>query len=261
MKTCGDRDQMRNLRHAAHRGRSTLAAMVMALTCVIASGASAAQCPERPYADTSLGPAGNLGTLKRQLLNYGCFGDYNRDLAEVASAARAFVEQRAGEVAKPALVLDIDETSLTNWPLMLADDFGYIADGPCLIGAHGACSQHAWERRAQAPPIQPTLDLFNAAKARGVAVFFITGRAADPGKRAATARNLHRAGYRDWAGLFLRVGNERNLRTRDYKTARRAAIAAKGYTIIANVGDQDSDLDGGYAERTFKLPNPFYFIP
>jgi hypothetical protein len=30
--------------------------------------------------------------------------------------------------------------------------------------------------------------------------------------------------------------------------------------IIANLGDQFSDLAGGYAERTFKLPNPFYSI-
>ena len=29
---------------------------------------------------------------------------------------------------------------------------------------------------------------------------------------------------------------------------------------IANVGDQPSDLAGGYAERTFLLPNPFYRI-
>jgi len=27
------------------------------------------------------------------------------------------------------------------------------------------------------------------------------------------------------------------------------------------VGDQLSDLSGGHAERTFKVPNPFYFVP
>ena len=30
---------------------------------------------------------------------------------------------------------------------------------------------------------------------------------------------------------------------------------------IANLGDQESDLIGGHAERTFKLPNPFYLMP
>ena len=34
-----------------------------------------------------------------------------------------------------------------------------------------------------------------------------------------------------------------------------------GYTIVANMGDQPSDLAGGHAERAFLLPNPFYRIP
>jgi hypothetical protein len=34
-----------------------------------------------------------------------------------------------------------------------------------------------------------------------------------------------------------------------------------GYTIIVNVGDQQSDFAGGYAERAYKVPDPFYFIP
>ena len=46
-----------------------------------------------------------------------------------------------------------------------------------------------------------------------------------------------------------------------YKTWVRGEIEAQGYTIIANVGDQWSDLENGYAERVFKLPNPFYMIP
>jgi len=29
-----------------------------------------------------------------------------------------------------------------------------------------------------------------------------------------------------------------------------------GHSIIANMGDQMSDLDGGFAEKTFKLPTP-----
>lgn len=33
------------------------------------------------------------------------------------------------------------------------------------------------------------------------------------------------------------------------------------YHIVANVGDQQSDLTGGYADQDFKVPNPFYFIP
>lgn len=47
----------------------------------------------------------------------------------------------------------------------------------------------------------------------------------------------------------------------DFKAPQRKAIEDEGYTIVANLGDQHSDLDGGFAERTFLLPNPFYRIP
>jgi HAD superfamily, subfamily IIIB (Acid phosphatase) len=44
------------------------------------------------------------------------------------------------------------------------------------------------------------------------------------------------------------------------KTEERRKLAEAGYTIIATVGDQESDLEGGFAECMFKVPNPFYFI-
>ena len=43
-----------------------------------------------------------------------------------------------------------------------------------------------------------------------------------------------------------------------FKTAARARIEGEGRVIIANIGDQESDFDGGYSEKIFKLPNPFY---
>ena len=46
-----------------------------------------------------------------------------------------------------------------------------------------------------------------------------------------------------------------------YKSATRAHIESLGYDIVANFGDQFSDLEGGHADRTFKLPNPNYFLP
>jgi hypothetical protein len=48
----------------------------------------------------------------------------------------------------------------------------------------------------------------------------------------------------------------------DYKSGERKKVAAQGYKIILNVGDQMSDLNGDpQAEKSVKLPNPFYFIP
>ena len=47
----------------------------------------------------------------------------------------------------------------------------------------------------------------------------------------------------------------------DFKAPERRRLAEQGYTILISIGDQESDLAGGFAERTFKLPNPVYFLP
>jgi hypothetical protein len=47
----------------------------------------------------------------------------------------------------------------------------------------------------------------------------------------------------------------------DFKAPERRKITEQGYTIVLSLGDQESDLKGGYAERTFKLPNPVYYLP
>ena len=41
---------------------------------------------------------------------------------------------------------------------------------------------------------------------------------------------------------------------------RRGIIRANDHRILANIGDQRSDFDGGFAQRHFKLPNPMYVI-
>jgi acid phosphatase len=47
----------------------------------------------------------------------------------------------------------------------------------------------------------------------------------------------------------------------DFKAPIRAEIEQAGYKIIANMGDQPSDLKGGHAEKIFLLPDPFYRVP
>ena len=49
--------------------------------------------------------------------------------------------------------------------------------------------------------------------------------------------------------------------TIQYKSGVRAHIESLGYEIVGNFGDQFSDLEGGFADKTFKLPNPNYFLP
>ena len=46
-----------------------------------------------------------------------------------------------------------------------------------------------------------------------------------------------------------------------YKSGTRAYIESQGYDIVANFGDQFSDLLGGFSDKTFKMPNPNYYLP
>jgi nuclease S1 len=208
----------------------------------------------------SMGQPLNLGELKLQLSDYKCSGQYDREVADTLSDAQSYVDLRASQVNHPAVVLDIDETSLSNWPEIIANDFGYIPSGACDLA--GPCGDNAWELSGQSLAIAPTLRLFNEAKARNVRVFFITGRRDMPALREATERNLRAVGYDGWEGLFMRpsTANDPFPNVQAFKTATRADIS-NNFTIIANIGDQRSDLDGGYAERTWKVPNPFYYIP
>jgi acid phosphatase len=239
-------------------------ALVAALGLVALAGTltitRAADCPLAPQLHVPQAPPPplNIDKIKDVLLAYQA-GDYDGDVAAVFAAARAHVERRAGEVSKPALVLDIDETSLSNWSNLKANNFGFIADGACDRLPNGPCGFKAWILQGVAPAIKPALDLFNAAKAKGVAVFFITGRR--DRERQATLWNLDRAGYEGWAKLVTRPDDDAHPTVEAYKTEERRKLAEAGYTIIATVGDQQSDLDGGFAECTFKVPNPFYFIP
>jgi hypothetical protein len=50
--------------------------------------------------------------------------------------------------------------------------------------------------------------------------------------------------------------------TIEYKsTVRKHVVKDLGYDVVANFGDQYSDLIGGWADRTVKLPNPMYYLP
>ncbi len=261
---------------ASTRLAATWPAAIIAACCVLFQAGPAAAddvpsgCkppPEKVTVDTT--PPINIGILANALIYYRCT-DYDADVTAALGAARAWVGKRAPEVAKPAIVLDIDETSLSNWEEIFRNDFGYIPYGACDLNAQSACGEHAWELSARAVAIEPTLELFNFAQTlkgkngEPVDIYFITGRFEDPVERAATEWNLHKVGYDKWRQLFMRDASKNFKNVSVYKTWARTQIEAD-HIIIANVGDQYSDLvgdqSGDHAERCFKVPNPFYFIP
>ena len=268
----------RNIRNAAaaERGRRRLPAMLgrsalaLALLCSVAV-VQAADCP--PLREPRIPPIAdpvdpidpiNINKVKAQLLDYHA-GNYDYDVAAVLSDARLYLERRLKEpVTQPAVVLDIDETSLSNWPNLKGDDFGFFKDIDCNPSAiERPCGFNNWIMLARAPAIPPTRDFFNFVIGKGVALFFITGRTHS--QREKTVENLERAEFKGWTKLFTRPDDDHEKTIVPFKSGVRAEIEDKdknmGYTIIANVGDQRSDLAGGYAECKLKVPNPFYFIP
>ena len=234
-----------------------------ALLLLTVSGAARAEtpagCRAGPQGFDWTEPAG-FDPYRLQLVYYRCTF-YDEDIARVAENAREWIAFRASSVRHPAVVLDIDETSLSNWKVLYQNKFVYVAKGPCDFSKGSTCGENTWEKSARAPAIKPTLELFNAARRQHVAVFFVTGRSDNAAERSATATNLHRAGYDGWQRLYLRQKKFSEPSVVPYKSWARSDIEAGGYTIIANVGDQWSDLDNGYSERIFKLPNPFYYLP
>ena len=209
-----------------------------------------------PVEDVTGEPA-NVGDAKTAAVQYHDSGEYQKDLAEVAAQAINWIGNQAPNTPRPAVVFDIDETALSNWEVIKANDFGRFIGGPCNLP--DACGWRAWDLTAQSTVIPPTLDTYNAAKALGSAVFFITGR--DEGQRVATEQNLQSAGYTGYARLIMAPPGVVYASAADFKAPQRAAIEAEGYTIVANIGDQPSDLAGGHAQETFLLPDPFYRIP
>lgn len=228
----------------------------------------------------------NLDVLRQQIRNYygdplgtgiaPADGNYAKEARRVAASGRAYLALPHRVYGTKAIVLDVDDTTLMTWNYEIASNWAYnpTTNAQFVLGE-------------QFPAVFGMVDLVKAAEREGYAIFFITGRPA--AQEAATLGNLTAdglgvdAGYPKPTtlsdgedGLFTKpaiadypdylqqacAGDPNgSCTTIHYKSATRAHIVSLGYDIVADFGDQFSDLEGGYAGRTFKLPNPNYFLP
>jgi predicted secreted acid phosphatase len=149
------------------------------------------------------------------------------DVASVTGPAQTYIDGRVAantSGAKLAVVLDIDNTSLESH----------------------------FEGGYPTPATPAVLALANDARGRGVSVFFVTARVnlID----SATTYNLTTVGF-PVNGLYSRSLFDLAANVADFKTAQRKKIEAAGYDIVANIGNSATDLTGGYADQTYKLPD------
>ncbi|KEH18202.1 acid phosphatase [Medicago truncatula] len=119
----------------------------------------------------------------------------------------------------------------------------------------------AWAVKGWCTAIPPVLKLFNKLIDNGFKVILLTGRDQESLGQV-TVDNLHNQGFIAYERLIMRTAAYKGQSAVMYKSNIRKQLEDEGYKIWGNVGDQWSDLQGNSSgNRTFKLPNPMYFVP
>jgi predicted secreted acid phosphatase len=231
----------------------------------------------------------NIDVLRQQIRNYygdplgtGTFGNdsnYANEASSAAAAGARWLSARSDAVkGEKAIVLDVDDTTLATWNYEIFSNWAFnpTTNATFVLGQ-------------RFPAVPGMVQMVNDAAGEGYAVFYLTGRPQT--QEGATRGNLTSdgvgvdAGYpapttlsNGEDGLFTKpavadypdylktacaaeIAAGKTCTTVHYKSATRAHIESLGYEIVGNFGDQFSDLEGGHADRTFKLPNPNYFLP
>lgn len=155
------------------------------------------------------------------------YAQWQSDVTAVTTPALAYLEQRVADdssTSKDAIVLDIDNTALASY---------FFSSYPT-------------------PADPPVLAIAQYAEAHGVKVFFVSARPdlIDP----ITEYNLEAVGY-PVDGLYSRNPIQLFESIQTFKTAEREDLESDGWDIIANIGNNSTDLSGGYADSTWKLPD------
>jgi predicted secreted acid phosphatase len=220
----------------------------------------------------------NIDSVKKTIAVY--YGDTGNGLSDKASSpyiseVSKLVGQRVGHLLQqcrtgarngthPAIVLDADDTTLWTYDMEVAA-MHFVFD-PTVQDTQ-------WVQPQRFPATPGMVSFANAAADAGCTLVGITGR--NSTQRAATLGNLAKVGYTGFAPenyytkwsstdpipSYVTCVLAPRCTTIEYKSQTRAHVEAQGFDIIANFGDQYSDLLGGHADRVVKLPNPTYYLP
>ena len=192
---------------------------------------------------------------------------YITEINKLLNDQNSYLAQQVHNSAKPAIVLDTDDTTL--WTYDMEDGAMHFNFDPKL--------QDTWVQQQLFPAVPGMVDFVDKAAKLGYTVFGVTGRNDD--QKSATLANLTKVGYTNftadkfftkWTGVgtsqqpsYITCATVK-CTTVEYKAGTRKYLesaAGGSYNIVLNVGDQWSDLQGGYADKVLKLPNPTYYLP
>ncbi len=227
----------------------------------------------------------NIDSVKKTIYTY--YGDpgtgiadktaspYITELGRLVKAVTPEVSYRCRQLSrrgeKPAIVLDADDTTLWTYDMEVAGmHFNF---DPAL--------QDVYVQDERFPATPSMTVLAAAAQKSGCTLIGLTGR--NDNQKTATLANLAKVGYPSggtgftaanyytkWTGTgasqqpsYVTCATAK-CTTIEYKSQTRAHVESRaggGYHIVANFGDQYSDLIGGHADTSIKLPNPTYYLP
>jgi len=196
----------------------------------------------------------------KDLHTFSPTGAYANEVDGIVSEAKWYLSHSQHAQTGPgtkAVLFDVDDTTLNTYSYEIFSNFVY-----------NPTTNAQFVNAEVFPAVPHMVGLEKYAESRGYKVFFLTGR---PGtQRTATEGNLTNVGYdvkdsnvylKDYTADTWLSPCATTCTTDQYKTLTRQHIESLGYDIVANFGDQYSDLNGGFADRTFKIPNPMYFLP
>lgn len=184
--------------------------------------------------------------------NYMLGDQYRADSKAVNREGYFYAKTLNITTGKDIWVFDIDETSLSNLPYYAKHGFGVEPYNDTLF--------NQWVDLGTAPALPESEKLYNKLLSLGIKIAFLTGRPLK--QKEITAKNLRRAGFKKWEKLILKNTTIYHGKTAvTYKSSERKKLEEEGYRIVGNIGDQWSDILGtNTGERTFKLPDPLYYI-
>jgi predicted secreted acid phosphatase len=221
----------------------------------------------------------NIDSVKKTI--YAYYGDpkgtgaanptdspYVREMAGILARERQQLPRLLADARrhheKPAIVFDADDTTLWTYQMEVGD----------MKFVFTPKAQAPWVDEERFPAVPGMVDFVNDAQAMGFTVFGLTGRS--DSQKAHTLGNLAKVGYTAFTPdtyftkfnsgttppAYLTCAAVTTCTTVEYKAGTRKHIEQDlGYDIALNVGDQFSDLQGGYADHWLKLPNPTYYLP
>jgi acid phosphatase len=187
----------------------------------------------------------NLQDAINAVKNYHTSPKYVQDMEKIIDDALLNLKQM--DIPKnAAFVFDIDETSLSNIEYEVEKNFGY-----------DQASWDKWVEEAKAPAIKATKRFYDSLIKRNIHIIFITGR--NTQQYDVTVKNMQKVGYRKYDTIVCKSPIFKGKTAEEYKSQIRKELSNK-YKIIGSIGDQWSDLNGGWTILKIKLPNYMYFI-